>query len=249
MPLTYERFRLDRTVPTPFYYQIEQFLLQAIQTGELAVGERLPPELELMELFGVSRITVRQAIGDLVGQGVLIRRKGLGTFVQPPKVQESALQVLESFHEEMTKKGYSPQTRVLALHRVAGDADAGPRLGLSPDEPLWFLRRTRSVGGEAVLTFDTYLPAGRFPGLDEEDLERHSLYARLEERYGCRVDRVERHVSAAVANREEADRLGIERGTAVFRVTFVGWAGDLPVEYSRTTYRGDRVEFVVEVRR
>lgn len=250
MAIDISTFQLDRSTPMPLYYQIEQFLMQNIQSGRLAVDECLPPETELTELFGVSRATIRQAISNLVNQGVLARYKGKGTFVMAPKVQEHALQVLEGFHEEMSKKGYHPQTKVLECKAIPGIAEINEKLGIAESEPLYLLRRTRSVNGEAVLTFQTYLPAARFPGLLEENLEQHSLYERLENRYGCRVNRVVRHIEAAVASKEEAILLGVARKSAVFRVAFTGYCNDTePVEYSKTTYRGDRVEFVVEVRR
>ena len=250
MAINFATFELDKITPLPLYYQIEQFLLQNIQSGQLTVGECLPPETELTELFGVSRATIRQSISNLVNQGVLTRHKGKGTFVKAPKVQEHALQVLESFHEEMAKKGYRPETKVLEFCKIPGIPEINEKLGLAEEEELYFLRRTRSVNDEVVLTFRTYLPAARFPGLLEENLERSSLYQRMEDRYGCRVNRVVRHIEASVADREEALLLGVERKSAVFHVAFTGYCNDNePVEYSKTTYRGDRVEFVVEVRR
>lgn len=250
MPINFSCFQLDKSTPLPLYYQIEQFLMETIQSGDLAVGECIPPETELTERFGVSRATIRQSISNLVNQGVLTRQKGKGTFVQTPKVQEHALQILESFHEEMAKKGYLPETEVLEFRKIAGIPEINEKLGIAENDELYFLRRTRSVNGEAVLTFRTYLPVARFPGLLEENFERVSLYQRMEERYGCRVNRVVRHIEAAAADREEALLLGVERKAPVFHVAFTGYCNDNePVEYSRTTYRGDRVEFVVEVRR
>lgn len=250
MAIDLSSFQLDKTTPLPLYYQIEQFLMQNIQSGRLAVDECLPPETELTELFGVSRATIRQSISNLVNQGVLTRQKGKGTFVKAPKVQEHALQVLESFHEEMAKKGYVPQTKVLECTIIPAIPEINEKLGIAKTDQLYLLRRTRSVNGEAVLTFQTYLPAARFPGLLDENLEQFSLYERLETRYGCRVNRVVRHIEAAVASKEEALMLGVERKSAVFHVAFTGYCNDSePVEYSKTTYRGDRVEFVVEVRR
>lgn len=250
MAIDCSAFHLDKSTPLPLYYQIQQFLMEAIQSGRLAVDECLPPETELTEQFGVSRATIRQTISNLVHQGVLTRYKGKGTFVQAPKVQENALQVLEGFHEEMAKKGYVPETRVLDHRMISGIPEINNKLGIPETEALYLLRRTRSVNGEVVLTINTYLPAARFPGLLEKNFEQHSLYELLETCYGYRVNRVVRHIEAASADREEAALLGVERKSAVFHVDFTGYCNDTePVEYSKTTYRGDRVEFVVEVRR
>lgn len=250
MSINFTSFSLDKATPLPFYYQIEQFLMDNIASGKLTVGECIPPETELAELFGVSRATIRQSISNLVIKGVLVRHKGKGTFVQTPKVQEDSLQVLESFHEEMIKKGYCPETKVLEFKKISSIPEINQKLGLKEDEELYSLHRIRSVNGEVVFAFRTYLSTTRFPGLLEENFEQNSLYQRLEKRYGCRVNRVVRHIEARVANREEALLLGVERKSAVFHVAFTGYCNTTePVEYSQTTYRGDRVEFVVDVQR
>ena len=250
MPIDFDSFTLDRTTPLPFYYQIEQFLMEHIESGRLSVDECIPPETEMMGLFGVSRATIRQAIANLVNQGCLVRQKGRGTFVKAPKIQSETMQVLQSFQEEITKNNAVPKTKVLEFRVIPAIEEINKKLGLSEKEQLYLLRRTRYINGEAAFTFKTYLPLSKFPGLINIDFENQSLYQQLEECYGCRVNRVIRQIEVAHAGKEAAELLGIDKKDPVFKVSFTGFSNDTePVEYSVTTYRGDRIEFTVEVKR
>ncbi|MHC1695992.1 MAG: GntR family transcriptional regulator [Eubacteriales bacterium] len=250
MDFDYSRFKLDKNTPLPMYYQIESYLSDNIANGQIAVGDCLPPETKLMEMFGVSRSVVRQAINELVVKDMVQREKGRGTFVKQPKIKDLSFQILDSFHDEMVKKGHVPRTKVLDFKRVSPLPEVNEKLGLSSDEPLLYLRRLRFVDDEPVLYFETYLPYERYAGLLEEDLERHSLYALLEEKYSSRVNRVIRRIEVANASKLEAGLLGIKKGDAIFLVSFIGFHSEsIPTEYSVTRYRGDNNEFVVELRR
>lgn len=250
MSLDLTGFRLDRATPTPLYYQIERFLQHGIDSGQIAPGERLPPELELTELFGVSRATVRQAINDLVAKDALYRRKGKGTFVRAPKIRELSFQILDSFNGEMVRKGHIPRTQVLDFRVIRGVERINAILGLPAKDRLIYLRRLRFVDNEPVLYFETYLPYRDFAPLLGENLERQSLYALMETKCGARVNRVVRRIEVKNASREEAQHLGIRRGDAIFLVAFTGFRDqDVPVEYSVTRYRGDNNEFIVEIKR
>lgn len=243
-------FKLDRDTPTPLYYQIEQHLMENITRGDIAVGECLPAETELTDLYNVSRITVRQAIANLVNHGVVERHKGKGTYVKGPKIPDTSLQTLETFRETMTKKGHAMQTKVLDFRIVGAIAAVNQALSLDPSEPLIYLRRYRSVDGDPYLYFETYLPAKMFEGLLNEDLEKNSLYDLLERKFDCRVDRVSRRVEAKNASKEDAQILNVSRNRAIFLVTFTGYCKQtMPVEYSVVRYRGDAIEFTIELQR
>jgi Transcriptional regulators len=249
MNVNYSSFIPDNLSPVPLYYQIERFLRGLIDRGELTVDQMLPPETELAEIFGVSRSTMRQAIAELVHSDLLYRQKGRGTFVRPPKIVGQSLQILTSFDDEIRRKGRIPGTKVLEQKIVTSPEQVCTALGLVSGAKVLYLRRLRFVDGEPVLFFETYLPADKYPGLEATDFERSSLYDTLETRYNTRVDRVIRRVEVSNADRTEAELLGIKRGDAIFRVTFTGYRAEEPVEYSTTRYRGDKNEFVVELRR
>ena len=246
----FERFAVDKETPIPLYYQLKLRVQGLIDSGALKEGDMLPPENDLCVHLGVSRPTVRQALSELVSEGWLTRQKGKGTFVSHPKIDVRFLQKLESFNNQMRQKGLTPSTKVLSLRKVPGVPRINEKLRLGPDEPLISLMRLRFGDGEPVVGVDTYIPYTRYPGMLEQDLERGSLYERLETLYNARISRVHREIEAANANRREAELLDIESGSAICLVKTTGFTdADLPVEYSVARYRGDRNKFSIELYR
>ena len=248
MPLNLQELRLNKDVPVPLYYQFKQFLLERIRSGALAESECLPTEMTFVNTLGISRSTVRQAMDDLVNEGYLTREKGRGTFVCRPKIEEGFFQKLDSFNEEMTRKGMQPGTQVLGSGKVFGRPEINGRLNLSEESPLFHLSRLRLANGEPVVYLETWLPLGVLPGVDLVDFQRQSLYQVLERQYGCRVERAVRKIEAVAAKPAEAKLLGIKSGEPVCLVRSTAFLGDgTPIEYSVARYRGDRNQFTVEL--
>lgn len=242
-------YTLHKDIPVPLYYQLKLQILADIKEGRLHVGDMLPPECELCKEMGISRPTVRQAMGELVAEGHLTRCKGKGTFVSAPSVRPvdaRFFQGLQSFNEEMLQKGLAPSTRVLALEMVSNREDIAATLRLAEDKRLIHLSRLRSADGQPLVVVDTWLPYARFRGLMEEDFEVKSLYALLEQKYNLRVDRATRQFEAAGVAPEDAALLGMDAGRAVCRVYTLAYAKNQPVEHSIARYRGDRNIFTVE---
>ncbi|MCL1796467.1 MAG: GntR family transcriptional regulator [Clostridia bacterium] len=246
----YERLVVNKETPVPLYYQLKLKVLEMIDSGTLQIGDMLPPESELCEHLGVSRVTVRQAFSELVAEGRLTRQKGKGTFISRPKIDVRFLQKLESFNEQMRQKGLTPLTKVLSFGRIPGVRRINDTLMQEPESLLISLIRMRYGDGEPVASVDTYLPYARFQNILDQDFTRESLYDRLEALCGARVCRVHREIEATNANRREAELLGIETGHAICLVKTVGYTeADLPVEYSVARYRGDRSKFSVDLYR
>lgn len=241
---------VDKNAQTPLYYQIKQQILHQISTGALRLGDLLPPEAEICEKLNISRPTVRQAMGDLVAEGYLTRRKGIGTFVSRPKIEGGFFQKLQSFDEEMRQKGLVPSTKVLRLNLVDGKSSISEKLKLRPEEKLIFLERLRFANEEPIVWVETYLPYARFPRLLGVDFERQSLYKELEHSYLAPVERVVREIEAVNASAQEAELLRIPKNAALCFVKTVAYDyNGVPVEYSRAHYRGDRNRFSVELHR
>lgn len=238
---------MERSVPLPLYYRIKQDLLAAIEAGQLQPGDRLPSERELTERYGVSRMTVRQAIGHLEQEGFVRREQGKGSFVAPAKLEE-ALMGLTSFTEEMKRRGLVPSTRVISVQTIHSERIAA-QLSLSANEPLYALERLRLAGGEPMEYERLYLPAHMVPGLPEMDLTG-SLYELLERQYGIRLTNALQTLEAVIADEPEADLLQVPVGSpllAIMRVAFAA-TGEV-VESSRSLYRGDRYKFTVSLAR
>ena len=248
MPLNLRELRLNKDVPVPLYYQFKQFLLERIRSGVLAESECLPTEMTFVSTLGISRSTVRQAMDDLVNEGYLTREKGRGTFVCRPKIEEGFFQRLDSFNEEMRRKGLEPGTKVLASGRVISRPEINGRLNLSEESPLFHVSRLRLANDEPVVYLETWLPLSVLPGLELVDFESSSLYEVLEQQYGLRVERAVRKIEAVAAKPAEAKLLGIKAGEPVCLVRSTAYLGDgTPIEYSVARYRGDRNQFTVEL--
>lgn len=243
-------YTLHKDIPVPLYYQLKLQLLADIKEGRLRVGDMLPPECRMCEQLGVSRPTVRQAMGELVTEGHLTRCKGKGTFVAAPTVRPidaRFFQGLQSFNEEMLQKGLVPSTRVLALEKVTDRPDVCEKLRMGEDNRLIHLNRLRSADGQPLVVVETWVPYARFRGLLDENFEEKSLYALMDQKYGLHVDRATRQFEAASVSPDDAKLLGMDAGRPVCRVYTSAFSSDMPVEYSVARYRGDRNIFTVEL--
>ena len=250
MGLDFEKYAVNKDTPIPLYYQLKVRISEMIENGDLSVGDMLPTENELCTYLRVSRPTVRQALSELVSEGLLMRKKGKGTFVSKPKVDVRFLQKLESFNTQMEQKGLNPSTKVLSVRIDTGNRRASEALNLPPDAPLIHLSRLRFGNDDPMVWVETYIPYNQFPQMLEQDYLRFSFYGRLESLYNMRVSRVTREIEAVNANRQEAELLNIELGKAVCLVKTRGFTEDgLPVEYSVARYRGDRNKFSIELYR
>ena len=225
--------------------QIEERLAERIEGGHLAVGERLPPERELAEWLGVSRMTVRQALGALAARGLVERGVGRGTFVRAPGKVVHDLSGALGFTERLGRQGIAAGAEVVSTGEEPAPDAVAEALELAPGAPTLRIRRVRSAAGRPLALEDSWLPAARFPGLLEHDLGG-SLYALMQEAYGLGpVEAVER-LEPVIARAHEAALLGLEEGAPLMLVERVARAPEgVAVEFARDRHRGDRSRFVV----
>src|SRR6185437_14049249 len=177
---------LDKNSFTPMYFQIQTQLLKQIKSGHLRPGDALPGEEELTRIYGVSRMTSRQALQALTAQGLAYRQKGRGTFLLQPKVEKDIAHLL-GFSAEMRVLGLKSTSRVLSKASVPAPPEIAMRLGIEPGAPALHLHRLRSADGEPVVIEEVWLSQDHFPGLEKVDFVHCSLYETLREQYGIRV--------------------------------------------------------------
>ncbi len=218
--------------------------LRSLVSQELQVGDVIPSERTLCERFGVSRMTVRQAVDVLVVEGLLVREQGRGTFVAPPKVDIEVR--LASFGEEMRRRGMEPSSTVLTATEVGATPDVAEALELLPGERVHYLYRVRHADGEPMALEQTWVPAGRVPGL-LADGPPDSVYGELRRR-GLAPDWGEETVTASEVDPQDAELLGLRPGAAVLQLTRRTFAGDVACAYSRSSYRADRYQLWVPLR-
>ena len=226
----------------PLYQQVTSAIRDAIASRSLKPNDALPPERELADLFGVSRITIRKAISGMVNEGVLDTRHGSGTFVHS-KVEKNFAQ-LTSFSEEMESRGMKPSS--VWLKRSVGKVrpDEALTLRVSPGTAVYRLKRIRLADDAPMSIESTTILASCLPSLESVD---HSLYAALYET-GNRPVRALQRLSALLLNEEQASMLGAKIGDAGLLVERMGFnKASAAIEYSKSFYRGDTYDFVAEL--
>jgi GntR family transcriptional regulator len=224
--------------PVPKHVQLRE-ILEAAARGELGAHAPVGSERQLMARYGVSRATVREAIGQLVSEGVLYRVHGKGTFVAPGRV-ESQLH-LASFTEEMRRRGLEPSTRVLELALVTPPRRAMSELGLETGGRAWCLERLRVAAGEPMALERGWYPEWLLPGLDAHDLTA-SIYTLFARTYDLVVDSAQQSVWAESADAHQADLLGVPVGAPLLAFRRTSSAGSVAVEHNLSWYRGDRYQ-------
>lgn len=230
---------IDAASPLPKYHQLKEIIRAMIEGGELGAGCMIPPEREFCERYSISRMTARQAIMDLVNEGVLYREQGRGTFVAEKKLRQES-ERLTSFTEDMSARGMAVSSEV--LESVA--EEAGPYVArmLRVEEGAGIVRvkRVRDADGEPMAIETSHLLHEVAEGIVGVDLSTRSLYDELR-RAGVRIERAEQSYEAGLMSGADAGFLGAPAGSPVFlvrRVTFD--ENDRPFEYVESTYRGDR---------
>jgi GntR family transcriptional regulator len=232
----------------PLYRQIEADLRDRIRDGRLPPGAQVATETELMTEYGVSRATVRQALAGLLAEGQLEVRRGLGTYVAAPRF-EHTIGGFYSFSREIERHGLQPGTRVLDIHIEPSLEDVAEALQILPGTPVVALRRLRLAGPDPLVVETSHLPAARFPDLESVDFSSVRLYDTLLNQYGCRPTRARETFEPILLTADEAALLDQRRGEPALRVERTAFdQDDQPIEFCRSTVRGDRYRYSVELR-
>ena len=213
----------------------------------LSVGDAIPSERQLGVDLGVSRLTARAALDDLVREGYLVRRRGAGTFVAEPTVPKGGIDIT-SFSEDMRARGLTPASRTIELRMIPAGARLGRILHVSPSEPVVAAKRLRLADGEPMAIELLHVRSSLVPGLTGEDLEESSFYELLVNRFDLAIVGGTQTVEPTVTNEEESQALGVPLHSPALlfeRVTRTAEAE--VVEYTQSTYRGDRYRIVTEI--
>jgi GntR family transcriptional regulator len=234
----------------PYYVQLMEDLRGLIRSGAWAPGSRIPGEMELCHDAGISRTVVRQALRELELAGLIVRRKGKGTFVAQPKIGESLVQKLTGSYQDMAERGLQASTEVLHHRVVPCDERVAGFLLITQGTQVIDINRLRSVEGSPLQLVNTYIPFHLCPRLAKVDLTNRSLYAFLEQVCGLWLSRGHRYIEAVAASEAEAGLLGIERGAPLISLDSISYLEDgTPIEYYHALHRGDRSRFEVELLR
>jgi GntR family transcriptional regulator len=213
----------------------------------LAAGDAIPSERQLTVDLGVSRLTVRAALDELVREGYLSRRRGAGTFVNAPKVAKAS-ETPSSFSEDMIERGLTPASRTLELDTIPAGARLGRILHVSPSEPIVCAKRLRLADGEPMAVEHLHTRASLVPGLSGRDLEEASFYDLLRSRYDVTIAGGTQTVEPTVTNEEESSLLDVPlHSPALLFERVMRSVEDEVVEFTTSIYRGDRYRLVSEL--
>lgn len=241
---------LQRDSPVPLYWQLKELIRdQLVRNGAAAPDTRIPGEEELAATYSVSRMTARQAVTELVNEGILYRRPGKGTFVARPKI-ERKLARLTGYFEEMSARGFHPTTRVLRQTVMEAGAKLAELLAIRHDDRVIQIFRLRLADGEPMAVQTVHIPYERCPNLVNDDLTESSLYQLLEQKYGLKLDHAQERITASSANRQQAALLAVAKDAPLLqieRLTFL--QGDVPIEYVESFYRADRYVYTATLTR
>ncbi len=236
----------DGGVSGPLYLQLQRHISAALAAGELAPGDCLPAERDMAQMTGLSRVTVRKAIQELVATGQLVQRRGSGTYVaQKVERLEQALSLLTSFTEDMARRGRSVETRWISRRIDAPAPEEVMALGLGAGDRVTRLERVRCSDGVPLAIERAALSTSLLP---DPDAVQSSLYAELQTR-GLRPTRAVQRISATSIDARDAALLGVTLGAPGLKIERISYlpSGQV-VEFTRSLYRGDAYDFAVELK-
>jgi len=242
-------FRAVEFSPVPLYTQIKESLRERILDGTYSVHERLPSESEMGQLFGVSRITVRQALNDLQKEGLIFKIPGKGTFVAKAKAFQQLMQ-LEGFAEAMSRMGYEIYNRVTSHKTVPASPNVAERLGIKAGAAVAEIKRVRHLNREPLSLEITYLPDEIGKRLYKTDLATRDIFLVLENDFGIPLGHADLQIDAMLADDALARALTIEEGAAVLRMErLTHTAEGQPLDFEYLYFRGDAFQYRLQIER
>jgi GntR family transcriptional regulator len=231
------------------YSRVETVLASEIADGVLKVGDQLPTEDILIARFEVSRITIRRAIQNLVGRGLVEIRRGKGTFVATPKMTQE-LTELSGFVEDMHTLGRKPTARVISKEIVTANTTVASHLALTKGQRVVRIRRVRLADGVPLSFDETFLPLDIGKKIITNNLKVEPIFSLLERKYDIPLIEAEYKLEAIAAEAEVASALRVKQGSPIFRIERTSYStGNRPVDYEKLYYRGDLVRFVTRLTR
>ena len=227
----------------PAYQRIQGAIRKRIDSGQLHPGDAVASERDLAKIHQVSLMTARHALASLEREGVVERRRGIGTFVAAPKIHFNKLM---SYTEQMSSRSLTAGSRVLFAKVLDNENEAAARLSLPPTSHIIKLERLRHAAGEPFALETCYLDAAEFPGLLDAPISRDSLFGILERDYKVELGYADEEVDATAADPKIAEILSIPRHDPLLRIRQVIYSTKgRPIMYVLGFYRSDRHNLVI----
>lgn len=232
----------------PMYSQIREIIRRRVLDGTYAPHSQVPSESQMMEAFGVSRITVRQALADLQREGLIFKVAGKGSFVAKPKAFQS-LSRLQGFGEAMAPSGYETFSQVLSARAVKAGELVARRLQVKPGAKVFEIQRLRYLNREPISVDVSYFGRALGERLAREDLPARDIFLILENDYGMQLTHAELQIEAISADESLARHLRIAEASPLLRIERLTHAGEQPVDFEFLYYRGDAFQYRLRIDR
>ena len=240
---------LDRQSSLPLHAQLESIIRHKIEDEEWPIDTCIPSENELSKIYGISRMTVRSVLNRFVDAGLLYRSQGKGTFVAEPKIVSSPL-VRYGIREQLEQMGYETTTKMISFEKIPASAKVSRLLDIKRGSDIFVVKRLRSIKNEPLSFHVSYVPVIYFPGLENQDLEHHQMCNVIEKTYNYPIQRRTETLEATTANTEEAWLLSVHPKSPVLLLENMVYTDkDVPMEYSRIIFRGDKIKLKLEYQR
>ncbi|MFZ4451350.1 GntR family transcriptional regulator [Salibacterium aidingense] len=240
-----EKVIIDKGSILPLYHQLKVHIESNIESGRWSPGTLIPSERELGETGNISRMTVRQAINELVNEGKLYSVRGKGTFVSRPKI-EQGLSTLTSFSQDMRKRGMRPGAKMIeAFTHEAGEKIA-KELDISVEDKVYDMYRLRLADDEPMALERSMIPMDLVPGIEKESMEDRSLYEILYRKYGLEFHEAKQTIQAVLLHAKEAEMLRVPMDSPAMMTERVSYLNSgRTFEYVRSYYRADRYQYSI----
>lgn len=234
--------KLDEKALIPLYYQLENIVRKKIEDDEYKEDDKIPSERQLSEELGLSRMTVSKAIGNLVDEGVLYRKRGQGTFVARKKVE--FFPELMGFAEIMTRKGMIPSSKLVSQDIIIPSKTICEKLQISEKEKIIVTQRLRLADNRIIGLEKSFVPHSLCTKLLDINLEEQSIYTCLTAE-GYRLTKVVQEIQAILSNQEMSKLLKMDIGEPILKRERVTFSNEMPIEFSLNFYRGDTYSMII----
>lgn len=232
----------------PMHTQIREIVRRRVLDGTYAPHSQMPSESQMMEAFSVSRITIRQALGDLQKEGLIFKVPGKGSFVAKPKAFQN-LSRLQGFGEAMGPSGYETFSQVLSMRQVPASDVVARRLQLAFGDAVYEIQRLRYLNREPISVDQSYFPLALGERLAQEDLPTRDIFVILENDFGLHLTHADVQIEAISADEFLARQLRIAEASPLLRIERLTYADDQPVDFEFLYYRGDAFQYRLRIDR
>lgn len=233
---------LNKDSAEPLYVQARNILLERINKNEYPPNEKIPSESQLCAEFGISRMTLRNVITELVRDGIIYRITGKGTFVAKPKITTDTAAYV-GIREQLEAQGYAVETQVLEFKRIISPDSICEKMGLKENKELFYIKRLRSVENIPLSLHISYIPTPYCDDLEKHDLRSEQLCRILSTHYGLIRKHVTQTLESVQANNEESALLKLHKGSPLLLLCDnIYSSSERLFEYSTVVFRGDKVK-------